>query len=154
MRILKKEAKRITVLTANGTELVCKPVRKLPVRDLLFKLGLSAETMQATTEQGISDAMEKFNAVQQIKTTQASLALFNYCMAYGVENNPPEEAVEELNALDLAPGIPTALRVTWLNYMVLEDAEEAGLLAAVIMALTFRGNGTELEVPGIEPATE
>ena len=154
MQILKKEAKRITVLTANGTELVCKPVRKLPVRDLLFKLGLSAETMQATTEQGISDAMEKFSAAQQIKTTKASMALFNYCMAYGVENNPPEEAVEELNALGLAPGTPTALRATWLNYMVLEDAEEAGLLSAVIMALTFRGDGTELEVPGIEPATE
>jgi hypothetical protein len=140
MKILNKEGKRFTVETANGTTLVCKPVRKLPLQDLLFKLGLAGDTMEAASPDQIQAAIQQKSSAQQMQTARAAIALFNYCMAFGVVTDPPPAAVEELRALQLAPDSKPALKAMWLNYLVLEDAEEAGLLSGVIMALTFRGD--------------
>lgn len=140
MRILSKEAKRIVVLTSNGTRLTCRPVRKLPVQDLLFKLGVTGKLVEGASASDIQAALTKVNTAEQVDQAKAAMALFNYVMAYGVVDDPPVEAVEELQALGVAPTNANALRATWLNYLVLEDSEEAGLLSGVIMALTFKGD--------------
>lgn len=139
MRVVKQEGKRVTVVTGNGTQLTCVPVRKLPVQDLLFKLGITGKLVEGADPDQIQDQLQQASAAKQVELAKAAMSLFNYVMAYGIEENPPEEAVEELQALGVAPSNPKALRATWLNYLVLEDSEEAGLLAGVIMALTFRG---------------
>ena len=77
MQILKKEAKRITVLTANGTELVCKPVRTLPIQDLMFKIGLPSTVTDSPDAKKIAEAIKQGSSMQQMKTIKASMALFN-----------------------------------------------------------------------------
>ena len=151
MRIITKEAGRITVLTASGVELVCVPVRKLPVQDLLFKIGLSETAMQSADPDVIAKSLESGGADKQMKSAKASMALFNYCMAYGVETEPPAEAIEELEALSLNPSTSAARRSTWLNYLVLEDAAEAGVLTSIILTLTFRGDAIADAVPETTP---
>ena len=136
MRIIKKEAKRITVITANGTELVCQPVRTLPIQDLMFKIGLPSSMASSANAEEISAALKKGNDVEQMKTIKASLALFNYCMAYGIETDPPEEVIEELSSLGFTASTAPARRAMWLNYLVLEDVDEAALLAGVILSVT------------------
>lgn len=150
MRIISRENKRITVITENGTQLVCQPVRQLPVQDLLFRIGLSGDAIEGRDPEQIQNAIASGSTNEKMESAEAAMALFNYCMAYGVETSPPPEAVEELEAMRLADKNPRALRVRWLNYMVLEDAEEAGLLAGLIMTLTFRGD----EIQNSGPSTE
>lgn len=151
MRILKREGKRFTVLTSSGVELVCKPVRQLPVQDLLFRIGLNQATVQESSPEKMQAALQEGSTSEKVESAEAALALFNYCMAYGVVTDPPQEAVDELKALHLAPSNLNALRATWLNYLVLEDAQEAGLLAGVIMALTFRGDDLpDMDIPESE----
>jgi len=140
MQIIKREPQQITVVTANGTELVCVPVRTLPIQDLMFKIGLPSRITDSANATEISEALQRGSSAQQMDAIKASMALFNYCMAYGVTTNPPEEAVEELKSLGLAPRTLPALRATWLNYMVLEDTEEASLLAGIVMGVTKTSN--------------
>ena len=136
MRVIKTEPQRITILTANGTELVCRPVRTLPIQDLMFKIGLPATLADSPNATEISDALQQGSAVQQMDTIKASMALFNYCMAYGVETDPPAEAIEELTSLGLTSSTVPGRRVMWLNYLVLEDLDEAALLAGIILSVT------------------
>ena len=136
MRVIKTDDKRITVLTANGTELVCKPVRTLPIQDLMFKIGLPATLADSPNATEIATALQQGSAVQQMETVKASMALFNYCMAYGVETDPPTEAIEELKSLGLTASTVPARRAMWLNYLVLEDVDEAALLAGIILSVT------------------
>ena len=145
IRILKKdvERKRLKVRVSDGTVLTCKPVRQLPVQDLLFKLGVDDRLMEAADPAEIQGALTEQSETAKLDTAKAAITLFNYCMAYGIEEDPPVEAVTELAALGIAPRSRAALRATWLNYLVLADAEEAGLLTGVILALTFRPDALE-----------
>jgi hypothetical protein len=136
MRVIEQNDKAVTVVTDNGTRLDCVPVRQLPVQDLVGKIGLTDQLTSMTKEQ-IQTTLATGGVSKQFEVARASMALFNYCMAYGVTTDPPAEAIEELQALGLAPTNPRALRATWLNYLVLKDADEAGVLTSVILALTF-----------------
>ena len=147
MRILSKETDKITVITASGVTLVCVPVRKLPVQDLLFKIGLSEKAMKSNDPNEIAASLQSGGKDKQMQSAKASMALFNYCMAYGVVTNPPAVDLEELQSLGLAPNTTAAKRSTWLNYLVLEDASEAGLLTSIILTLTFRGEDIANVIP-------
>jgi len=152
MRILSKETDKITVITASGVTLECVPVRKLPVQDLLFKIGLSEKAMKSNDPNEIAASLQSGGKDKQMQSAKASMALFNYCMAYGVVTDPPAGDLEELQSLGLAPSTTAAKRSTWLNYLVLEDASEAGLLTSIILTLTFRGEDIANVIP--DTATE
>jgi len=138
MIVVERSEKHAIVETESGVRLDVIPVRKLPIQDLLYKLGVTERVAKGNASvEEIQAAIINGSPTQQMQTAKAAMALFGYCMGYGVVNDPPAEAVEELRAMNLAPDNPRALRTTWLNYMVLEDGDEAGRLAGVIMALTF-----------------
>jgi len=140
MKIVEQGNRRLTVVTNNGTKLVCKPVRQLPLQDLLFKLGLTGRMLRDGSSEDFQSELSKASTEHQVDTARHALAVFNYTMAYGIETEPPDAAVEELRAMGLLTQSPNANKAIWLNYLVLEDSDEAGLLAGVIMALTFRGD--------------
>lgn len=145
MKIIEKQPKRVVVMTDNGTRLTCKPVRQLPVQDLLFKLGITEQMAQGADQEDVRRTLQTASSAQQVESAKNAMALFNYVMAYGVEENPPEAAISELRALGVAPDSANALRATWLNYLVLKDMDEAALLTGVIMAITFGTGQPETE---------
>lgn len=133
MEIISVQPDRVRVRTDSGVTLTCVGVRQMPVQKMLFDLGLADMAPDAA-----SGALASLPPEQQARTAKAALALFNYTMAYGVEESPPPDAIAELRELGVAPASPAALRATWLNYCVLRDAAEAGELVGVILRLTFQ----------------
>ena len=69
--------------------------------------------------------------------------LFNYCVGWGVTDNPTEAEVRELVKLKfLDDPTPNAARVAWVRYLLI-DEDEAGPLIGFVMTLTFAGANEE-----------
>jgi len=142
MRILKKGSSEVRVQTENGVVLTCQAVKQLPVQHLLVKLGVTEDISDKTPEQ-VQEQISQRSVADQVDTAKTAMALFNYTMGYGVRADPPDGALDELKELGLSPNTKPAQRATWLNYLVLAGGQEAGTLAAVIMALTFNRVGQD-----------
>lgn len=71
----------------------------------------------------------------KIQATEKIEQLFNYCCGWGVSDDPPANAVEELKIIGLETSSPRIARINWLRFLLLEE-EETGLLIGSVMALS------------------
>ena len=74
---------------------------------------------------------------KQVIYGEASNKLFLYVAGWGVETNPPSEAVEELETLGWTAKSKKLIRARWIRYL-LADEDEIGELLGRIMFLSMR----------------
>jgi len=82
------------------------------------------------------------------RADEASIQLFNYCVGWGVKDDPAQEESEELMALGFRADTPRLARVSWLRFLLLKDDEEAGRLEGAILthsALCWAGIESQVE---------
>jgi hypothetical protein len=109
-----------------GITLHLQPLKQSAVHSILRHLGgwpsdKSVEYLRSLT----GEAAKRAN--------KASAQLFNYCVGWGVKNDPTSEELEELVAFGFPTSTPRLARVNWLRFMLLDD-DEAGLLNGAILS--------------------
>ncbi len=128
-----------TFVTQDGVELTIKPVSigaiqsflgGSPVMMDLFSLAASGGDMEA--------AFREMDETQQAQALKDFEPLYNYCIGWGVETDPPEEALDELALLNIRPKSKREARIKWLRILVL-DQHDIGLLAGRVLALSSPG---------------
>lgn len=118
-----------TLTLKNGRVLHLQGVKLGPLRNLImqfggFKVFENPDSIRDLTGRRMSQA------VQSVEV------LFNYCAGWGVVDDPPEEAMEDLAALGLPTGSARQARANWLRYLELSDDSEMGDLIGLVMALS------------------
>jgi len=118
-----------TLTLKSGTVLHLKGVRPGPLRNLILQFG------------GIKifedpDSLKELTGKRMSRALGATEVLFNYCAAWGVTDDPPEEAMDDLDALGLPAGSPKQARANWLRYLELSDDDEMAELIGLVMALS------------------
>ena len=73
------------------------------------------------------------------RATLGAEQLFNYCAGWGVTDNAPEDAIEELAELGFRMDTARLARINWIRYSLLEDEKEAGKLMGAVMTFSSRG---------------
>jgi len=85
------------------------------------------------------DALMKLEGSDMLKAADATEKLFNYCAGWGVTNDPPQGAVEELTAMGLADlDKPHLARANWLRFIALADDDEISSLIGAVLALSAK----------------
>jgi len=135
--------KRLKVVTDAGVHMVVKPVKRQTLQNLLVAMNadeLFNKRDRAALEKAVADEV-----MADAKAVAASLALFNYIAAYGVEVDIPEDEARALVMLGLASDNPKVIQSVWVYEHAFARDEEAGELLAVVIAIT--GNSTNPAVP-------
>jgi len=60
--------------------------------------------------------------------------LFNYCVGWGVLDDPDDIEIDDLIELGFRSSSVRTTRVNWVRYMLISDDEEAGALAGAVLA--------------------
>ena len=112
----------------NGMTLHLRPVNWMALWRILRKFGKDALNDP--------DKLLQVGEDQALDMVEATDQLFNFCAGWGVKDDPPPEALAELEEMGLAnPGQPHLARANWLRFLVMEDDGEFGDLIAAVMAL-------------------
>lgn len=64
--------------------------------------------------------------------------LFNYCIGWGVQDDPPVEALNDLKALGVNVSTPRLARIKWLRILEL-DQDELGKVMGRVLAISLKG---------------
>lgn len=115
----------------SGTVLHLQPVRPAAVRHLLLQFG--NVNMFENPE-----ALLELKGKAQAKAIEATEKLYNYVAGWGVTDDPPDEALAELEAIGLDVSNERRARADWLRFLEIEDDEEMGELIGAVMVLSQR----------------
>lgn len=74
----------------------------------------------------------------QIRAAEAFERLFTYLAGWGVENDPPPEAIDDLAELDMTSGSKQVTRANWIRFFLMKDDDEAAAIIAAIMTLSVK----------------
>lgn len=128
------------LLLACGVTLKLRPVKPAPIRHLLLKMG--GTDLLANPER-----LRELSTEGQIKAAEAFERLFTYLTGWGVENDPPPDAIENLGELDMASSSAQVTRANWIRFFLMEDDDEAAAIVAAVLALSvgdvYQGAETE-----------
>lgn len=114
-----------------GVTLHLRQINRMALRPIMLKLG-GGSTLRDPKRLRNLEGQEKDRA------TQAANQLFNYCVGWGVTDDPPEEAVEELAETGFRVDTARLARINWIHYLLLEDEEEGGELIGAVLAYSSR----------------
>ena len=112
----------------NGRVLHLKPVRTPGLRRIITQFGDKALTDP--------DSITRLTGRAQMQALRATEQLFSYCAGWGVKDDPPDDALGNLEALGCNVDHPRLARADWLRFFEIEDDDEAGDLIAAVMTLT------------------
>jgi len=125
---------------ACGVTLDLAPVKTAPIRHLLLKMG-GADLLENP------ERLRDLDTKSKVKAAEAFERLFTYLTGWGVENDPPPEAIDELNELDMASSSKQVMRANWIRFFLMEDDTEAAAIVAAVLALSighvFKGTETK-----------
>jgi len=113
----------------SGVELKLRAVDPLAIHNILYRIGVN-----------IGDSREKIKETIQIGNAhklEAISQLFGYCMSQAVITDPPDDALDELEAMGFPIKNKNVARVYWLRHIELENQEEAGDILSIVIGLTF-----------------
>ncbi|MBU1743222.1 MAG: hypothetical protein KKC37_16935 [Proteobacteria bacterium] len=113
------------ITTKKAGALILRPVNQQALLDIILDMG------------GMEAAATPENLLSNPNAMPAANRMITYCAGWGVENDPPQSALDTLAALGKPVDLPEIARANWLRYMVL-DNEECSELIRVVMAETFR----------------
>ena len=115
----------------SGMTLHLRPVKWMALWGILRKFGKDALSDP--------DKLLKVEGDQALDMAEATDQLFNFCAGWGVSDDPPVEALAELEEMGFVkPGQPHLARANWLRFLVMEDDEEFSELIAAVMALAAK----------------
>lgn len=90
------------------------------------------------------DALKDLEGADALRAADATERLFNYCAGWGVSDDPPPEAVDELAAMGLADlDKPHLARANWLRFIALKDDDEISSLIGAVLALSAQAGAEE-----------
>ena len=128
------------ITTSNGTELEVKAVSPVALRNLLFGSGAFRRIAgMATRPQGeiVDEIKQTLSSAEQLKLGADSMRLYNYVTAYGVSNEPPVEAIQQLQLMGFEVDETPIARMHWLQMFVL-SGNDANILLSKVIELTFQ----------------
>jgi hypothetical protein len=127
-----------TFVTQSGVELTIKPVSVGAIQSFLgdspFLLDMFSRT--ASGDEDVEAVFQELTPAEQTKALSDFEPLYNYCMGWGVETDPPEEAQVDLALLRIHPQTKREARIKWLRILVLEQVD-MGELVGRILALSM-----------------
>ena len=116
----------------NGTVLHLRPVKWTALWHILRQIG-------GTKLLDNPDELMKLEGADALKAADTTERLFNYCAGWGVTDDPPQGAVEELEAMGLADlDKPHLARANWLRFIALADDDEISSLIGAVLALSAK----------------
>ena len=119
------------LILKSGMTLHLRPVNWMALWGILRKFGKDALSDP--------DKLLKVEGDQALDMVEATDQLFNFCAGWGVSDDPPVEALAELEEMGFVkPGQPHLARANWLRFLVMEDDEEFSELIAAVMALAAK----------------
>jgi len=135
------EAGRVSQLKlVCGVTLDLTPVKTAPIRHLLLKMG-GADLLENP------ERLRDLDTKSKVKAAEAFERLLTYLTGWGVKNDPPLEAIDELNELDMASSSKQVMRANWIRFFLMEDDTEAAAIVAAVLALSighvFKGTETK-----------
>ena len=123
----------------SGMTLHLRPVKWTALWHILRQLG-GPEMLENP------DTLMNLKGGDMLKAADTTERLFNYCAGWGVSDDPPREAVEELEAMGLADlGKPHLARANWLRFIALADDDEISSLIGAVLALSAKQKQTGAE---------
>ena len=117
-----KEIRKLEL--ACGVTLELKPARMGPIRHLLVKMGGLDLLINPERLRDLDDA-------GKVRAAGVLEQLFTYLVGWGVKDDPPTDALDELAELGLLAKSKQTTRANWVRFLLLEDDDE---MAAVIGA--------------------
>ena len=112
-----------------GVTLNLTPVKTAPIRHLLLKMG--GTDLLANPER-----LRELDTESKIKAAEAFERLFTYLTGWGVENDPPADAIENLSELDMASASEQVTRANWIRFFLMENDDEAAAIVAAVLAIS------------------
>jgi hypothetical protein len=146
-------------VTKKGLTLHLKPVSTGAIQSMLG----GSRTMLSlfvSSDEDVNAAYDEFDSLSGEE--QAALVadfepLFNYCLGWGVTDDPPPEAADELKMLGLNISNRREARIKWLRILELDQEDMGtamGRVLALSMAKTNAGTGEEPDFQPDGPASE
>ena len=114
-----------------GTVLHLQSVRPAAVRHLLLQFG-NVDMFEHP------EALLELEGKARGRAIEATEKLYNYVAGWGVTDDPPDEALAELEAIGLDVGNERRARADWLRFLEIVDDEEMGELIGAVMILSQR----------------
>lgn len=133
-----------TFMTDNGLELHIKPVSTGAVQSLLGSSDVLLQMLRADGFQVAKATMTDQDIVALLKDFEP---LANYCIGWGVTDDPPEEALADLETLGIKPRSKREARIRWLRLIELEQ-EDLGRLVGRILSMSLNDE-SENAVPAL-----
>lgn len=125
--------------TKSGLVLHVCAVSKLAMQNLLLSSGLLDKLGEINDldKINVQAIEERLSATEKVEVGQSSHRLFNYVCGYGITDDPPPDALEELAIIGFDTANARAARIHWLKTLVLDQGDLNGLVAK-IMLLTMQ----------------
>jgi len=108
-----------------GVTLRLRPTGMPAVRNLIEQAG---GWSLLTNPERLAELSDEDN----VKYSVASNRLFLYVAGWGVENDPPPEAIEELETLGWTATSKKLIRARWIRYLLADESEIGALLGRII----------------------
>lgn len=133
-------------ITKSGIVLRLAKVNTLSLQDILYRMGYQSAVIDS--EQGKSDFKKWYQRLDSERAKEVNEAmnqLLNLCCMFGVENDVPLDAIEELRAIGFNTTSKRILRMHWLRNLVFEDEIEAALFWPEVIKFSTAKDGEEKE---------
>lgn len=130
------------ITTNSGIELDVRAVSPVALRNLLFGSGIFRRMVGVADKskaEVLTEIQQSLSQQEQLRLGAESSRLYNYICAYGVSNDPPEDAIEQLQAMGFQTNSDATSRMHWLQMFVLDEQDTNNLLSEVIR-LTFNAS--------------
>ena len=114
-----------------GVTLHLKQVNRQALRPIMLKLGGSS-TLQDP------ERLRDLEGEALARATRGIEQLFNYCAGWGVTDEAPAEAIEELTEMGFNVGTARLARINWIRYLLVEDEIEAGEIVGAVLTYSSK----------------
>lgn len=134
----------------SGAELHLMPVNADAIFELYNRMGMYDALNDVREFDGSDEWAERWESTlsldERLTGAQLTQQLFNYCAGWGVTDDPPPEAIDELKLIGRDTSSRRAARIDWLRFIVLEPGEAAELIGRVMALTQMRGMKQEQTV--------
>lgn len=125
----------------NGITVTLSRVRAPALRHLLMGTGIKIATQAEAEKIAALPQEEQIKALglseaDAWKSAEGTERLFSYLAGWGIKDDPPKVAREELVDMGFATTGKRAVRAAWVRYILIEDDQEAAALTQAIIAFT------------------
>ena len=138
----------------SGTVLKLRAVSPDAIFNLYHRMGFYDEIaknpdFEGTPEEWATEWEAKLGFEKKVEAAKLTEQLFNYCAGWGVTNDPPASALQDLETIGCDTSTTRTARVNWLRFIELEEDEVDALIGRV-MALSQIGRAQRLYPQTVE----